>query len=76
MNMKQIFGQNLKRTRKSRLFTKCLQREPAYTALVRSVERGERNISLVNIATLARALDTPIAELFTDIITQKHEDAS
>lgn len=28
------------------------------------VERGERNVSLVNIAKIARALDVAIAELF------------
>lgn len=31
---------------------------------VSSVERGRNNISLLNIARLAKALDVPIAELF------------
>lgn len=32
---------------------------------VGSVERGERNVSIDNIAALARALNAPIAELVT-----------
>lgn len=31
---------------------------------VSSVERGERNISIINIDKLARALKVPIADLF------------
>ena len=31
---------------------------------VSSVERGERNVSIVNIARLAAALDVPIREFF------------
>lgn len=31
---------------------------------VSSVERGERNVSIVNIARLAEALDVPIREFF------------
>ena len=31
---------------------------------VSSVERGERNVSIVNIARLAAALDVPVREFF------------
>jgi transcriptional regulator with XRE-family HTH domain len=78
MNVKQIFGQNLKRIRQDRGYSQevLADRAGLHRTYVGSVERGERNISLVNIATLARALDVSISELFTGIITQKHEDAS
>ena len=33
---------------------------------VSSVERGERNVSIVNIARLADALNVPIREFFPD----------
>jgi transcriptional regulator with XRE-family HTH domain len=33
---------------------------------VSSVERGERNVSIVNIARLAEALNVPIREFFPD----------
>jgi transcriptional regulator with XRE-family HTH domain len=78
MNIKQIFGQNLKRIRQDRGYSQEVLAERAglHRTCVGSVERGERNISLINIAALAHALDVPISELFTGIITQKHEDAS
>lgn len=34
---------------------------------VGSVERGERNISLVNVERLARALGTTVCELLCDV---------
>lgn len=36
-----------------------------HTTYISGVERGEYNVSLQNIAKLARALDTPIPELFS-----------
>ncbi len=31
-----------------------------------SAERGERNVSLINICKIARALDIPVSSLMTD----------
>jgi transcriptional regulator with XRE-family HTH domain len=78
MNVKWIFGQNIRRIRLERGYSQEVLAERAnlHRTYVGSVERGERNISLVNIVALARALDVPITELFTGIITQKPEDAS
>jgi len=34
---------------------------------ISGVERGRRNISLVNIKNIAKALDVPLVELFLDL---------
>lgn len=63
------FGKNLRRERSN---SGLSQEELAAASeldrsYVGSVERGERNISLVNIVKLSKALDIPPAKLFTDI---------
>jgi transcriptional regulator with XRE-family HTH domain len=52
------------------------QEELAYRAglhrtYVGDVERGERNISLLNIVQIAAALEVPPSELLQDLPTQK-----
>lgn len=60
------FGRRVRELRKERGFSQ--ERFAAASGLDRSyyggVERGERNVSLENIAAIARALDVPIRELF------------
>ncbi len=60
------FGRRIRKLRKERGFSQ--ERFAAASGLDRSyyggVERGERNVSLENIAAIARALDAPIRELF------------
>jgi transcriptional regulator with XRE-family HTH domain len=63
------FGLSLK---KIRLKKNLSQEELAYQSdlhrtYISSVERGERNISLINIVHIANALDIPLTELLGEI---------
>jgi transcriptional regulator with XRE-family HTH domain len=67
-DIKYYFGQRLKEIRLSQ---KISQEELAFISglhrtYVSSVERGERNISLVNIQKLANALEVSMKELIPD----------
>ncbi|RCU49279.1 XRE family transcriptional regulator [Corallincola holothuriorum] len=69
LTITQVFGIKLKTLRKSRGLS---QQELAKLAnldrsYIGGVERGDRNISLVNISNLAKALNINIDELFKDI---------
>jgi transcriptional regulator with XRE-family HTH domain len=66
------FGQALRRERgKAGLSQeKLAARAGLDRSYVGSVERGERNVSLVNIVKLAYALDIPTADLFDDLTTK------
>lgn len=59
------FGKRLRevRTRKGISQEKLAELAGLHRTYVSSVERGERNISLVNIESLANALGVPMAEL-------------
>ena len=64
-----IFGENIK---KLRLLKKLSQEEFAYRAgldrtYIGGVERGERNLSLINIIKIADALSMDVKDLFDDI---------
>lgn len=37
-----------------------------HRTFIGSVERGERNVSILNLRTIARVLRVPLAELFAD----------
>lgn len=68
MNIKKRFGMRLRELRRMRGLS---QERLALLAdldrtYVGSVERGERNISLVNIEKLAKALGVPVSQLFAD----------
>ena len=68
-SVKVLFGLKIRRLRKSRGLT---QEEFAHLAdldrsYIGGVERGDRNISLVNIQKLAIALNLPLSELFRDL---------
>jgi len=59
------FGQALRTFRKTRGLTQegLAERANLHRTYVGDVERGERNVSLLNIARLARALSVSMAEL-------------
>lgn len=64
-----VFGENI---RKLRISLNMSQEEFAYQAgldrtYIGGIERGERNISLLNIIKIANALHTEIKDLFEDI---------
>lgn len=63
------FGVNVKRRRKALgLSQEALAHESGiHRTYIGSVERGERNISLDNIVTLARALRIPPEDLVREI---------
>lgn len=71
MNMenKQIqimFGDNLKsiRTKKGISQEKMAELSDLHRTYISDIERGERNVSLVNIVKIAKGLDIEISELF------------
>jgi transcriptional regulator with XRE-family HTH domain len=59
------FGQKLRLVRQEKGVSqeKLAELAGLHRTYVSSVERGERNISLVNIEKLAKALSVPLAEL-------------
>ncbi len=69
MNPQEIFGHNVRRIRTDRNLSQEALAEKAglHRTYVGSIERGERNISLNNIVTIAQALNTSIDELFRGI---------
>ena len=60
------FGQRLAELRRERRWSqeRLAQRARLHRTYVGRVERGEQNISLENIARLARAFDLRISQLF------------
>jgi transcriptional regulator with XRE-family HTH domain len=62
------FGKRLRevRARKGISQERLAELAGLHRTYVSSVERGERNISLVNIESLAAALGVPMAELMPD----------
>lgn len=61
----QRFGDKLRsvRQRKGLSQEKLAELAGVHRTFVSSVERGERNISLLNIARLAKALEVPLTKL-------------
>jgi DNA-binding XRE family transcriptional regulator len=59
------FGQNLRTIRETAGISqeKLAEEAGLHRTYVSSVERGKRNISLLNIARLAKALGVPMAKL-------------
>lgn len=78
MDVKSVFGQNVRRIRRTRGYSQeeLAERAGLHRTYVGSIERGERNVSLYNIVLLARALDVPASELFSGIDTQVSSDES
>lgn len=69
MDIKYLFGLNLQRLRKSKGISqeKLAELCNLHRTYIGSVERGERNIGIVNIALIAQALKVPISKLFEDV---------
>ncbi len=71
-NIKVRFGQRLRELRRERGLS---QEELAFRAglhrtYVSSVERGQRNVALINLEKLSRALEIDIGDLFRDMSTR------
>jgi transcriptional regulator with XRE-family HTH domain len=66
--VRKAFGERVRALRKQRGYSQeaLAERADLHFTYVSSVERGERNISLVNIVRLARALKVSPASLFQD----------
>jgi transcriptional regulator with XRE-family HTH domain len=66
---KQIFGKHIRNFRKQAGMSQEKLAEVCglHRTYIGAVERGERNISLLNIVALARALNARPAELLEDI---------
>jgi len=66
LSIRALFGRRIRALRRARGYSQ--ERFAYHSGLDRSyvggVERGERNVSLDNIAVLARGLDLPVFELF------------
>ena len=65
------FGANARQLRLKRKLTQeqLAELSSLHPNYIGGIERGERNLSLVNIIRLARALQCQIADLFTGIST-------
>ncbi len=71
-NIKVRFGQRLRELRQAKGLS---QEELAFRAglhrtYVSSAERGQRNVALVNLEKLSRALEIDIGDLFRDMSTR------
>ncbi|WP_179107099.1 helix-turn-helix domain-containing protein [Variovorax sp. KK3] len=69
-----LFGAAVRARREQLLLTQEQLAELAelHTNYVSSVERGERNIGLHNIARLAHALDVPVSKLTLALDVRSH----
>ncbi len=74
-DIKKIFGKNLRVLRESKNISqeKLAELCGLHRTYIGSVERGERNVSLENIAKIAQALRVQISDLFTGIDAKKNK---
>lgn len=68
MDIKRKFGNNLKRLRLEKGLSqeKLALNADIDRTYIPSIEKGERNVSIVIVEKLAIALNVPISELFKD----------
>lgn len=68
-NAKQIIGNNIRNRRKEKGFSQeeLAEKASLHRTYIGSVERGERNISIENIVSIARALNILPKELLEGI---------
>lgn len=62
-------GQRLRSRREARKLTQAQLAEQCglHRTFIGSVERGERNVSVLNLRQIAQALRVPLAELFAEV---------
>jgi len=65
MDARAIFGRNMRRIRQARGYSQEKLGELAglHRTYIGAVERGEQNVSLLNIAQIAAALHVPVSDL-------------
>ena len=63
-------GEQIREHRLARQWTQAglAQRCRLHRTFIGSVERGERNVSILNLRLLAKVLRIPLSELFTDLM--------
>lgn len=68
-----VFGSNARRIRLKRKLTQehLAEISGLHPNYIGGIERGERNLSLINIVRLSRALQCRISDLFTGITTSE-----
>ena len=66
-----VFGSNARHLRLKRKFTqeRLAELSGLHPNYIGGIERGERNLSLVNIVRLTRALQCRISDLFRGVAT-------
>jgi transcriptional regulator with XRE-family HTH domain len=71
MDPRTVFGQNLRRIREDGKLSQeeLADRAELHRTYIGSIERGERNLSILNIVKLARTLNVSISDLFEGIET-------
>lgn len=70
------FGSHLRQVRKKQGISqeKLAEMAGLHRTYVSSIERGERNVSLINIERLAQALSTTMASLMPDCDSAESSD--
>ena len=69
MNIKRLFGQSVSRCRHNLMISQEKLSEIAglHRTYIGDIERGERNVSLINIVKIAIALKTTPSDLLSNI---------
>lgn len=63
------FGDNVKKFRKKRKFSQdeLAKKASLHRTYIGSIERSERNVSLINVKKIAKALDVSVESLIKDV---------
>lgn len=72
-----VFGSNARRLRLKRKLTqeRLAELSGLHPNYIGGIERGERNLSLLNIVRLSRALRCRVSDLFVGIATSDKSDS-
>lgn len=68
MDVKKIFGESVRKTRRAKGLSQdaLAARANLHRTYIGAVERGERNITLINAEKIAKALDVYLIELLKE----------
>ncbi|MED4012940.1 helix-turn-helix transcriptional regulator [Priestia aryabhattai] len=68
-NLKQIFGQTVKKYRQEKSISqeKLAEITGLHRTYISEVERGTRNVSLINIIKIAKGLDINSSQIFMEM---------